>query len=287
MDSLWNEIEEGNHQYYRVIEDYYTQKTLYKVSDYYKSGAVQMIGFSTVRDELKKEGQFVYYYENGNKQAVSYYKKEMPTGQKFEWYENGNKKLTGEYVINEDDRIYPILKINQYWDKNDVQKVIDGNGDYEENTDNSFAFGKVLNGLKVGEWKGSDIKTKITFTETYNNGILAAGVSKDSMNVLYSYHVISIKPKPRKGLEHFYKYIGKNFRFSKAAENQGGKIILYFIIEKDGSVSDVTVRKSVGFGMDEEAMRLVKNYPDWECGVIRGIKSRFSFTIPISIKKSE
>ena len=73
MDSLWNETTEANHKYYRIIKDYFSEKQTNIVFDYYKSGELQMTGNSKTKDHLQKEGQFIYYYENGNKKSMLNY----------------------------------------------------------------------------------------------------------------------------------------------------------------------------------------------------------------------
>ncbi|MDN3678059.1 energy transducer TonB [Flavobacterium paronense] len=287
LDSLWNETEEVNFKYYRIIKDYYADQPLHEVLDYYENDTLQMRGSTSSVDRIIKEGLFVFYYKNGKRKTVANYQENKLTGKEFEWYENGNKKSVGEYILSSDKFEPSILVLNQYWDKEGQQKVIDGNGDYEESDDSFFAAGKVSNGLKTGEWKGEDKKSKLQFIENYNNGILVSGISTDSINVPHHYEKIYTKPRPRKGIEHFYKYIGKNFNFTKQTEGRYGKVVLLFYIEKDGKASDFKVLRTADPDLDEEAIRLISNYPEWESGTYRGIKSRFSFTIPISIQSPQ
>lgn len=287
LDSLWIETQEGNHMYYRIIEDYNIQKPLHKVFDYYKNDTLQMKALTSSLDRIIREGPVVYYYQNGKKKTMVNYQGDRLVGMEYRWYENGNKKSVGEHTLS-DDKLEPSnFTLKQFWDKNGEQKVIDGNGDYEENKDGFFATGKIANGRKIGEWRGEDKKSKISFVENFNDGNLIEGISKDSLNIEHHYNKIIVRPKPRKGLEHFYKYIGKKFRFTKETEAMSGKIYLSFIIEPDGNASDIKVLKSAGAAFDQEAIRLILQYPEWESGFYRGLKYRFSFNIPIDIRTPE
>jgi antitoxin component YwqK of YwqJK toxin-antitoxin module len=157
LDSTWNETTSENYKYYRIIKDFYSDKDFYLIKDYYKSGVLQMEGTSKTKDANSKEGEFVFYYENGNKKAVTNYIKSRPNGKSSEWYENGNKKLDGEYI--EDEKTFVgALKVFQFWNSKNVQTVLDGNGDLEEISEFFFAAGKVKNGFKDGNWEGYDKK---------------------------------------------------------------------------------------------------------------------------------
>lgn len=209
LDSLWQETTEGSHKYYRIIKDYNLEKESYRILDYYKNGVLQMEGMSKTRDDNSKIGEYNWYYENGNKKSTSNYKDGRVFGENIEWYENGNKKLEGEYIEDE-KTFFGELKINQFWNTNNAQKVIDGNGDYEEIGGKSFASGKIKNGFKDGVWQGYNKEFGYTYSENYENHKLISGISIDSNNVSHSYKVVETRPEPKKGLEHFYKFIGKN-----------------------------------------------------------------------------
>lgn len=90
------------------------------------------------------------------------------------------------------------------------------------------------------------------------------------------------KPIYKDGMEKFYKYMAKNF---KAPEEPGlnGKIIVEFIIEKDGSISNFSVLQDIGFGSAEEVTRVFKNCPNWKPGKKDGYIVRTLFRFPITI----
>jgi antitoxin component YwqK of YwqJK toxin-antitoxin module len=285
LDSTWNETASENYKYFRIIKDYYSDKELYVIKDYYKSGVLQMEGTSMTKDANSKEGGFIFYYENGNKKAVTNYIKSRPNGKNFEWYENGNKKLEGEYI--EDEKTFVgELKIFQFWNSKDVQTVVNGNGDYEETSEYFYASGKIKEGFKDGLWEGYDKKIGYKFSENYENQKLISGVSVDSNKVSRNYKVVEVRPEPKKGIMDFYKYVAKNF---KVPEIKGfsGKIIIGFTVDKNGEIIEPKILKSLGYGTDKEVIKVITTYKNFAPAEIRGLKVNCKFSLPITIQSGD
>lgn len=82
------------------------------------------------------------------------------------------------------------------------------------------------------------------------------------------------------------KWIAKNVQYPMIAQenNIQGKVFVQFVIEKDGSVSDVKVARSVDPSLDKEAIRVVKAMPKWKPGKQRGKPVRVSYTVPINFQ---
>ena len=95
-----------------------------------------------------------------------------------------------------------------------------------------------------------------------------------------------IMPEFKGGLQKMYKWLGRNLRYPNNATANGveGKVIVTFIVEKDGSISDVRVLKGIGFGCDEEAERVIKKMPKWQAGMQNGKPVRVRYTIPLSFQ---
>lgn len=283
LDSDFKEISGTNGSYYRIIEDEDREKELYQFKIFYKSGKLYMEGATLSKVTLSEFGLITLYYENGNKKEEYVHGKGSIVGDKTAWYENGIKKYIKSYSKLPRD-LLPTIKILQFWDANNIQKVIDGNGYFDDEDRDSFEKGLLQSGIKTGTWEGFDKRNKVTYQEDYENGHLIKGSSTDSLSVSYHYTEIMISAKPRKGFEHFYKYIGKKFRFTKETEGKTGKIFLTFIIEKDGTASEIKILRSGGEALDREASRLIYEYPEWQPGIYRGKTSRMLFSIPITIR---
>jgi TonB family protein len=288
LDSLFKTTKSIESPYYLIVEDNEMVKDDYKFKIFYKSGKLFKEGLSRSTTNLVEKGLITTYFENGNKKEEYTIDQSGIIGIKTGWYENGKTKYIKEY-FKSTKKILPEIKIIQFWDKDNNQKIIDGNGFFEDVENQCHEKGMIKNGLRTGKWEGEDQLNSfaITFKEEYDNGKLIKGVSTDKMNIEYSYTEVNEAPKPSKGYDHFYKYIGKKFKMSKKLEATGGKVILSFVIEKNGSISDVKVLRSAGIEFDTESMRLVKEYPDWEPGKYRGLKARVHYSLPITIRPSE
>lgn len=283
LDSSWVETNAENSKYTRVVENYYSDQKSYVFKDYFKSKKIRMIGISLDRDILRQEGQFIYYYENGNKKSTVTYSNKKKSGKEFNWYENGSLKSEVEYFENKKGEIES--KINNYWNPQKEQKVTDGNGDYEAITDYSEESGKIKNGFPDGIWKGKTLKNKTTFTENYENGKLISGVSIDSLNIEYPYTTVGQPPSPKKGIKSFYSYVGKSLYIPREARNKvSGKIYLTFIVDKDGSLIEPKILKGIGHGLDESAINVIKEAKKWNPGIRRGIPVRVLYSLPITIQ---
>ena len=89
------------------------------------------------------------------------------------------------------------------------------------------------------------------------------------------------------GEKAFSKYLAENIIYPKEAKEKGieGKVYLQFVINEEGSVTDVKIiRKSVNSSLDEEAIRVVKNMPKWIPGKQNGKVVKVQFTLPIVFK---
>lgn len=84
------------------------------------------------------------------------------------------------------------------------------------------------------------------------------------------------------------KWISKNVKYPVLAMENGiqGKVYIQFVIEKDGSITDVKVVRGVDASLDKEAVRVVKAMPKWKPGKQRGKPVRVSYTLPINFQLS-
>jgi len=91
------------------------------------------------------------------------------------------------------------------------------------------------------------------------------------------------------GLEAFGKYLGKNIRYPAVARenNTQGRVIVSFVCERDGSLTDVKVARGIGDGCDEEAVRVIKASPKWKPGIQNGRPVRVAYSVPIAFTLSE
>ena len=91
------------------------------------------------------------------------------------------------------------------------------------------------------------------------------------------------------GLTKFYKFIGENFKMSAEANKIKikGKAYMQFIIEKDGSLSDIKTIKDPGYGLGDEAIRVLKLSPKWTAATQEGKAVRVMYSLPITFQSAE
>jgi len=109
-------------------------------------------------------------------------------------------------------------------------------------------------------------------------------------NKLYDHVSLEHPPTYPGGIAQFYKFIGENIKYPKAASDNKvtGTVYISFIVEKDGSLTDIeTKARKLGSGTDEEAIRVLKLSKKWNPGMEDGKPVRVKYNIPIkfSMKK--
>ena len=108
-------------------------------------------------------------------------------------------------------------------------------------------------------------------------------------NNIYTTAGVEEFPEFPGGMAAWSKFIQKNLRYPYMAQETGlqGKVFVSFVIEKDGSVSDVTLVKGIGGGCDEEALRVIKKSPKWKAGKQNKTAVRVRYNMPINYTISQ
>jgi TonB family protein len=278
--------------YIRVISEPDSGTTNYNIKEFYKSGKPKLIGKSSRIDPPLLEEQCITYFPSGKKKELASYKEGRLSGDVYDYYPNGTLYSAKHYVSskgNPGSQIgvdYTILLCN---DSTGKALLTDSNG-YYLGYDNDFKRveeeGAVKSGLKDGEWKGSE-ETKagiFSFTEKYQDGKLLAGHAVTGNGEAYDYTVREKEPQFKGGLDALYRYLGNHIIYPEEARKRGiqGRVILKFVVEKDGSITDITVLKSPANDLAEEAVNVLKRSPKWMPGMQRGRAVRVQYTLPVN-----
>lgn len=98
--------------------------------------------------------------------------------------------------------------------------------------------------------------------------------------------VVEEMPEFPGGMAKLAEYLAKNIKYPQLARESGiqGRVFINFVVEHDGSVTNVKVMRSLGGGCDEEAVRVVKSMPKWKPGKQRGKAVRVSYNLPVNFK---
>ena len=100
------------------------------------------------------------------------------------------------------------------------------------------------------------------------------------------FQVVEQDPEFPGGIEALYKFIQSNLKYPQLAKenNIEGRVFVQFVVEKDGSVSNVKAARDIGGGCGNEAVRVVKSMPKWAPGKQRGKAVRAAYTLPVVFK---
>ncbi len=95
--------------------------------------------------------------------------------------------------------------------------------------------------------------------------------------------VVEEQPGYPGGEEARIRFLQESIKYPEEAKELGiqGKVFVTFVVEVDGSITDVRVLRGIGGGCDEEAIRVVKSMPKWVPGKQRGVPVRVQFNLPI------
>jgi protein TonB len=95
--------------------------------------------------------------------------------------------------------------------------------------------------------------------------------------------VVESMPEFKGGMKKLYEYLGNNIKYPVMAKESGiqGKVYVTFVVERDGSITDVRVLRGIGGGCDEEAVRVVQSMPNWTPGMQRGKPVRVQYNLPV------
>jgi TonB family protein len=91
------------------------------------------------------------------------------------------------------------------------------------------------------------------------------------------------------GVKELYNFIGNNLKYPLEAvkNNISGKVFAKFIVRTDGSISDIKILKGIGYGCDEETVRVISQLPPWKPGKQNGEPVNVMFTMPINFQLND
>lgn len=142
---------------------------------------------------------------------------------------------------------------------------------------------KEVKGLTKTMWFKQDIQNIIIDKNEFN---ALTQNEKVVLDELYNSAGVEIKPEYPGGIEAFYKYIQKKFKAPTDRNFKGGRVIVGFVVERDGSLTDIRVAKHVGFGTDKEAIRVLENCKKWKPAMQKGVAVRCSYMLPITLQSN-
>ena len=100
------------------------------------------------------------------------------------------------------------------------------------------------------------------------------------------YDMVEVMPEFPGGVRAMLDFIKKNIQYPEIARKNGiqGRVIVGVVVDKNGSVTNLTILKSIDPYLDKEAIRVISSMPKWTPGVQNGKKVRVKFTVPVSFR---
>jgi len=113
---------------------------------------------------------------------------------------------------------------------------------------------------------------------------IGTGVYEEEDNVVFQ--VVETMPSFPGGDAALFKFLNDNIKYPVIAQENGiqGRVICQFVVNRDGSIVDVEVVRSVDPSLDKEAVRVIKAMPRWAPGKQRGKAVRVKYTLPVNFR---
>lgn len=113
---------------------------------------------------------------------------------------------------------------------------------------------------------------------------IGTGVFEEEDNVVFQ--VVETMPSFPGGDAALFKFLNDNIKYPVIAQENGiqGRVICQFVVNRDGSIVDVEVVRSVDPSLDKEAIRVIKAMPNWAPGKQRGKAVRVKYTLPVNFR---
>lgn len=233
---------------------------------------------------LSANGRAIYFYSNGNIKYEGIYRDNSKVDIWKGYNENGKLKETIQilYKFKDYEKNLFEYKVLDSWDEYGKKIINKGNGLYKYSDSLTTLVVTLKNGLPDGECKGK--YKSYNFSEQYKKGELQKGeISVNDKKIIYD--KIQESPSFIGGKKSMYEFISANLKYPASAQryNRQGKVYIKFSVQKDNSLSDISVLKGIYEDCDSEAIRVVYLMNGhWNCGKVRGVKEDFWFTMPFS-----
>lgn len=147
----------------------------------------------------------------------------------------------------------------------------------------SFLVGKDVYKFSSNEgWQGQDPNGFSRFLASEK----VAAAPKYVADPSGVYNLADVNPQFPGGDQGLQWFLANNVKYPKKCQENGiqGKVLVQFVVQKDGSITEIKVLRSVDPRLDAEAVRVVKKMPKWKPGLVDGKPVRVRFTLPLTFR---
>ena len=258
----------------------------FEIQDYYADGTPRLLATSYSGDMNFEKGTYGIYtefYLNGKKKYVRNYDKGKVIGADTTFYDSGKPynivihSTSGNYLKTCIDTTGKILADN-------------GNGNwvkYHFDGEQETFTGDVINGKEEGVWIHKYPGDTTNYKVEYKNGVVLPGAQSRPPREIFQ--AIEQQPGFPGGDMGLSKYLAKTLKYPDYAREHKitGRVILTFVVEKTGRLSEFNVTSSPDESLSNEALRVMKASPVWKPGIQNSLPVRVRFSMPITFTLSK
>lgn len=137
-----------------------------------------------------------------------------------------------------------------------------------------------FDGTVKSYWLNGNLK----HDDVYSNDTLITGACYDSTGVKVDYFPFAEMPAFKGGDKKLFSFLANNVRYPVEAQKLGieGRVLVQFVVDKDGKVTDAKIVKNANYYLDIEALRVVNAMPEWIPGMVEGSSVRVKYTLPVN-----
>ena len=195
---------------------------------------------------------------------------------------NQAEKKNNEVNNNEEKVVTNISESTQLYivDGKEVSKEL-----LKNITSESIANMTVLKNEEAIKQYGEKGKNGVIIVTTKGNENKESANTQNETGVVFN--VVEQMPEfADGGMPGLMKYLGANIKYPEEAKKNKieGRVIIQFVVAKDGSIKDATILRSVSPELDAEALRVINAMPNWKPGMQKGKPVNVKFTIPVTFK---
>ena len=193
----------------------------------------------------------------------------------FEWSERDKKVTTDSGIVDVvfEEEIIPITEQEQPKQAppppeapkvEEVLEIMDNDSQVEEST------------IQASDDTQAAVEVKYTPVE----------VEEEEVEEQQIFQVVEEMPEFPGGMGECMKFLAKNIKYPTIAQENGvqGRVIVQFVVNRDGSIVDPVVMRGVDPHLDKEALRVISLMPKWKPGKQRGKEVRVKYTVPVMFR---
>lgn len=250
------------------------------VKEFYLNKQPKLIGNAIININGRQldmcfNGFCVKYYPNGHKMYESLYKNGIPDGYSRRFYPNGRLYSLSLSLNNKGDKM---IECRDSTGNIFAQKGAGKWMDFDPDFKHKIAEGMIKDSLQDGEWQ-TFVNDSAKYTVVYKRGMAISSTEPGWADRVFA--AVELEPHFKGAARAFNNFLTSNIKFPAVdrTNRTQGKVIVTFVVEKDGSLSDIKALRSPSQTMADAVVAAIQQSPKWVPGIQNGRSVRVQYTI--------